>query len=450
MNTIMVIDDEKDIRDSLQGVFKDEGYRVLVAENAEKALKSLEKSTPDLILLDIWMPGMDGIEMLKEIKARFANIPVIMISGHATIETAVKATKLGAYDFVEKPLSLDNIVLSVTHALERSRLMEENTALRESVQRDFELIGKSPPMKALKADIKRAAPTDSWILITGENGTGKEFVARNIHLSSKRIDRAFVEVNCAAIPEELIESELFGHELGAFTGAVSAKKGKFDQADKGTIFLDEIGDMSLKTQAKILRILQEQSFERVGGNELIMVDVRVIAATNKDLTKEIEKGNFREDLYYRLNVIPFHVLPLRERHEDIALFVDYFIKEFSRRTTREAPVIDKGALKVLTSYDWPGNVRELKNLIERLIIMGPSGTIEFTDIPDYIRNVEPTDTISPDTDGLFKEARASFERQFITKKLAENNGNISRTAEAIGLERSHLHRKIKAYGIVVG
>jgi two-component system nitrogen regulation response regulator NtrX len=448
MKTIMVIDDEKDIRDSLEGVLKDEGYSVIVQENAEEGLASLDKSTPDLILLDIWMPGMDGVETLKEIKKRFDNLPVIMISGHATIDTAVKATKLGAYDFIEKPLSLDDIILRVAHAIERSRLVEENTALRERERVDYNLIGESTTMRALKSDIERVAPTDSWVLITGENGTGKEFVARNIHLSSERVDRPFVEVNCAAIPEELIESELFGHEKGAFTGAVTSKKGKFDQADKGTIFLDEIGDMSLKTQAKILRILQEQSFERVGGNERIVVDVRVLAATNKDLTKEIEKGRFREDLYYRLNVIPFHVLPLRERKDDIPLFVDFYLKEFSRRTVRELPSIDKAALKALLAYDWPGNVRELKNLIERLIIMGPSGSIELGDIPDYIRDVEPSGINSTDNSSNFKDARASFERQYIVKRLEEFGGNISKTAEAIGLERSHLYRKIKAYNIV--
>ncbi|MBE9531609.1 MAG: sigma-54-dependent Fis family transcriptional regulator, partial [Proteobacteria bacterium] len=341
MKTILIVDDEKDIRDSLEGVFTDEGYSVLVAEDSEAALVTLKKGLPDLILLDIWMPGMDGIEMLKLIKEDYPAIAVIMVSGHATIDTAVKATKLGAYDFIEKPLSLDNTVLSVANALERSRLIQENTALRESVERDFTLIGHSKAMQDLKEDIRRVGPTDSWVLITGENGTGKEFVARNTHLSSLRVDRPFIEVNCAAIPEELIESELFGHEKGAFTGALKAKKGKFDQADKGTIFLDEIGDMSLKTQAKILRILQEQSFERVGGNELIMVDVRVIAATNKDLIEEMKEGRFREDLYYRLNVIPFHVPPLRERKDDIPLFVDFYIKDFARRTAKEAPGIDE-------------------------------------------------------------------------------------------------------------
>ncbi|MEE9543804.1 MAG: sigma-54 dependent transcriptional regulator [Thermodesulfobacteriota bacterium] len=447
MKTIMVIDDEKDIRDSLEGVLKDEGYRVIVEENAEEGLKSIERKVPDLILLDIWMPGMDGVETLKEIKKTYNNLPVIMISGHATIDTAVKATKLGAYDFIEKPLSLDNIILSVAHALERAGLLEENIALRERERTDYSLIGESVAMAALKKDIGQVAPTDSWVLITGENGTGKEFVARNIHLSSMRVSKPFVEVNCAAIPEELIESELFGHEKGAFTGAIAAKKGKFDQADKGTIFLDEIADMSLMTQAKILRILQEQSFERVGGSERIIVDVRVIAATNKDLTKEIEKGRFREDLFYRLNVIPFHVLPLRERKDDIPLFVDFYLKDFSRRTIRELPTIDSKALKALVSYEWPGNVRELKNLIERLIIMGPSASIELGDIPDYIRETELMEMDLSEDNSNFKEARAVFERQFIIRKLEEFDGNITKTAEAIGLERSHLYRKIKAYKI---
>ncbi len=450
MKTIFVIDDEKDIRDSLEGVFTDEGYRVSTAENAEEALKVLSDISPDVILLDIWMPGMDGIVLLKEIKAEYDDIPVIMISGHATIDTAVKTTKLGAYDFIEKPLSLENVVLTVSHALEQRRLVEENTALKESVQRDFTIIGETSVMKSLKEDIELVAPSESWVLITGNNGTGKEFVARNIHLRSSRSERAFVEVNCAAIPEELIESELFGHEKGAFTGALTRKKGKFDIADKGTIFLDEIGDMSLKTQAKILRLLQEQSFERVGGTELIKVDVRVVAATNKDLHEEIKAGNFREDLYYRLNVIPFHVPPLRERRDDISLFVEHYLDEFSRRSVKKVPSISKDALKYLVAYDWPGNVRELKNLIERLIIMTTGVEIGPEDIPPYIRKSDPSARGRRDYDTLtLKEARVAFEKEFILVKLEEFGGNIAKTAEAIGVERSNLYRKIKDYGITI-
>ncbi len=449
MNTIMVIDDERDIREALQGVLSDEGYRVVVAGNAKDAFSKLKNGPPDLVLLDIWMPGMDGVEALKRIKSMFPTLPVIMISGHATIETAVKTTRLGAYDFIEKPLSLDKVILTVDHALEQKMLVEENRALRLDALKRYEIIGKSPVMEALKRDIKRVAPTNSWVLITGENGTGKEFVARNIHLYSKRARRPFVEVNCAAIPEELIESELFGHEKGAFTNAVAMRKGKFDMADKGTIFLDEIGDMSLRTQAKILRILQEQSFERVGGTERIRVDVRVIAATNKDLVELINKGAFREDLYYRLNVIPFHVPPLRERPGDIRLFVDHFLREFSRETAREVPRLTPEALQMLERYHWPGNVRELKNLIERLVIMVPSNKITSEYLPANIRGAKAGSFfVSQDIQKkTLREARKAFEKEFILERLKEFKGNIARTAEAIGIERSHLYRKIRSYGI---
>ncbi|MFQ5736406.1 MAG: sigma-54-dependent transcriptional regulator [Thermodesulfobacteriota bacterium] len=447
MKTILIIDDEKEIREALAGVFGDEGYTVNICGSAEEALKRLESSSPDLVLLDIWLPGMDGVDALKRIKAKFPVLPVIMISGHANIETAVKTTKLGAYDFIEKPLSLDKVILTAAHALENRRLVEENTAHRQKALARYEIIGASRTMAALKDDIKRVSPSNSWVLITGENGTGKEFVARNIHLLSNRSGKPFVEVNCAAIPEELIESELFGHEKGAFTSAVAQKKGKFDLADKGTIFLDEIGDMSLKTQAKILRILQEQSFERVGGTERIAVDVRVIAATNKDLKEQIVKGTFREDLYYRLNVIPFHVPPLRERGEDIPLFIDHFLQEFSRETAREVLTIDAGAREVLVNYGWPGNVRELKNLIERLVIMTPSNVITVDDLPIYLKAAAPSETGGALNSNLLKVARREFEREFILRKLKEHGGNIAKTAEAIGIERSHLYRKIRSYGI---
>ncbi len=447
MKNILIVDDEKDIREALEGVFKDEGYGVTIAGSAEEALKKLEAWAPDIMLLDIWLPGMDGIDALKEIKGRYPSLPVIMISGHANIETAVRTTKLGAYDFIEKPLSLDKVILTVEHAIEHKRLTEENSALKLKAQTKYEIIGVSKSIQNLKSDIARVAPSNSWVLITGENGTGKEFVARNIHLFSNRSGRPFIEVNCAAIPEELIESELFGHEKGAFTSAVAQKKGKFDLADKGTIFLDEIGDMSLKTQAKILRILQEQSFERVGGTEQIKVDVRVIAATNKNLKEQIVKGTFREDLYYRLNVIPFHVTPLRERVEDIPLFIEFFLKEYSRETAREVFIVSADALAVLVNYEWPGNVRELKNLIERLVIMTPSNVITPDDIPSYIKGATPAQPKNLFRSTLLKEARRDFEREFISRKLKEFGGNIARTAEAIGIERSHLYRKIKSYGI---
>ncbi len=447
MKTVMVVDDEKNIREALDGVLKDEGYAVISAGSAEEAFKRLDQSVPDAVLLDIWLPGMDGTDALKEMKRLYPSVPVIMISGHANIETAVRTTKLGAYDFIEKPLSLDKVILTVEHALEHRRLTEENSLLKSKALLKYGIIGNSKPIQALKNDIKRVASSNSWVLITGENGTGKEFVARNIHLLSGRSGMPFIEVNCAAIPEELIESELFGHERGAFTSAVAQKKGKFDMADKGTIFLDEIGDMSLKAQAKVLRILQEQTFERVGGTELIKVDVRVIAATNKNLREQIIKGTFREDLYYRLNVIPFHVPPLRERPEDIPLFIEHFLREYSQETTREMLSITDDALDVLSGYEWPGNVRELKNLIERLVIMTPSNTITPEDIPAYIKGAQPAHPTNIFRSNLLKEARRDFEKEFILRKLKEFGGNISKTAESIGIERSHLYRKIRSYGI---
>ena len=334
-----------------------------------------------------------------------------MISGHANIETAVRTTKLGAYDFIEKPLSLDKVVITVEHAIEQKRLLEENRQLKQKAWAKYSIIGNSAVIEALKSDIERAAPSNSWVLITGENGTGKELVARNIHLLSNRSGKAFIEVNCAAIPEELIESELFGHEKGAFTGAHQRKAGKFDMADKGTIFLDEIGDMSLKTQAKILRVLQEKSFERVGGNEIITVDARVIAATNKDLKEEVRKGAFREDLFYRLNVIPFHVPPLRERRDDIPLLLSHFLKEFAAESAREAPILSKEAIEVLCGYRWPGNVRELRNLVERLVIMARSNTITPEDIPTYIKGSQTADPGSLCSPAAFLKRQGGISRE---------------------------------------
>ena len=450
MKTILVVDDEREIRLALEGVFRDEGFAVISAASSDEALKRLDGGAPlpELVLLDIWLPGMDGMEALKEIKKSRPDMPVIMISGHANIETAVKATKLGAYDFIEKPLSLDKVLLTVEHALEHKRLREENAHLLYNAGERYVIIGESGIMRELKADIKRAAPTNGWVLITGENGTGKELVARNIYLNSMRAGKPFIEVNCAAIPEELIESELFGHEKGAFTSAVAQKKGRFDMADKGTVFLDEIGDMSLKTQAKILRILQEQSFERVGGTAQIKVDVRVIAATNKDLRELIKKGAFREDLYYRLNVLPFHVPALRERTEDIPLFVEHFLNEFSRETARDrVPKMSGPALDILMKHPWHGNVRELKNILERLVIMAPSNVIRPEDLPAHIRGTEHQPSESIFKSLLIKEARKDFEKEFILRRLKECGWNISKTAEAIGLERSHLYRKMKSYGI---
>lgn len=445
---ILIVDDEDRIRQSLAGILKDEGYEVLQAKDGAQALKLIETDSPDLILLDIWMPGIDGMETLEKIKAQNPQLPVIMISGHGNIELAVKATKLGAFDFIEKPLSLEKVLLTIQNALAFSKLEQENLALRQAVQKKSEIIGQSPEIKQLREQIRIVAPTNGWVLITGENGTGKELVAQAIHRLSQRSSKPFVEVNCAAIPEELIESELFGHEKGAFTGALTKRRGKFDLANEGTIFLDEIADMSLKTQAKILRILQEQKFERVGGSELIFVDVRVIAATNRDLKEEIQKGRFREDLYYRLNVIPLTVPPLRERKSDIPILVDHFIREFCIEYHKELKRMSPEALELLTQYNWPGNVRELKNVVERMVIMVPGTTIEAKDVPPPIREQpKPTGEFSFFQYNLLKEARREFEKRFILKKLMENNENISQTAEVIGIERSNLHRKIKNYGI---
>jgi len=448
---ILVVDDEESIRKSLVGALADEGYEVFDAEDGKKALELAETTRPHLILLDIWMPQMDGMEVLKRLKTDFPEVAVIMISGHGTIETAVKAAKLGAYDFVEKPLSLEKITLTIDHALREKSLESEVNLYRARFDMSTTIVGESPAITRLKEEIKMAAPTNSYVLISGENGTGKELVARALFAMSKRSEGPFVEVNCAAIPEELIESELFGYEKGAFTGADAKKLGKFDSADGGTIFLDEIGDMSLKTQAKILRILQEGTFDRVGGTKTITVDVRVIAATNQNLAKKIGEGAFREDRYFRLNVLPLDVPPLRERAGDIPLLVEHFIEEFSKGEARRKKTIDRAALSSLAGYHWPGNVRELKNLVERLTIMTKDSTIGPGDIPDYIRG-----TVGKGVDeSLFayddlKEARDHFERVFIERKLSENDFNISQTAKVLNMERSHLHKKIKAFKIAMG
>jgi two-component system nitrogen regulation response regulator NtrX len=447
--TILVVDDEETIIQSLNGILTDEGYDVVSANSGAGALEKIEEVMPELILLDIWMPGIDGIETLVKIKDTNPHLPVVMMSGHGTIETAVKATKLGAYDFIEKPLSLEKVLLCVNNALDYSRLEEEISLLKEKERHKYRITGNSKPIKHLKEQIKVVAPTNAWVLITGENGTGKELVAHTIHRQSGRSNEPMVEVNCAAIPEELIESELFGHEKGAFTGATTMKKGKFDLAHEGTLFLDEISDMSLKAQSKTLRILQEQKFERVGGAKTIHVDVRVIAATNKDLETEIEKGNFRDDLYFRLNVIPITVPALRERVEDIPELVSEFLDEISFRTNLELKEFSQKAIELLKKYHWPGNVRELKNLVERLVIMTPEKVIQDKDVPSpFNRTLDVKE--APESsfmEGPFKDAKIKFEKAFIARKLREFNGNISQTAEAIGLERSNLHKKIKAYGL---
>jgi len=447
--TILIVDDEKSICQSLGSILTDEGYEVLTAASGEEALKIIKEELPSLVILDIWLPGIDGIETLKMIKSQYSQIRVIMISGHGTIETAVKATKLGAFDFFEKPLSMEKVILIVNHVFELINLEEENKLLKQKISQDYELTGNSAPILELKEMISIVAPTNAWILIMGEHGTGKELVARSLHRLSKRAYKPFVEVNCAAIPEDLIESELFGHEKGAFTGATEKKRGKFDLAHEGTLFLDEVADMSLKAQAKILRILQEKKFERVGGNTFIPTNVRVLAATNKDLEQEMEAGRFRQDLYYRLNVIPLRVPPLRERKEDIPILTNWFLKEFSLKEHEEEKAIADEALTKLIEHDWPGNVRELKNFIERLVIMVPHDEITANDIPLLTEESPqmPDATVPLFASDSFRSAKMDFEKEYIIKKLKEFDGNISKTAEAIGLERSNLHRKIKRYGL---
>jgi len=446
---ILIVDDEPDICQTLGGILEDEGYEVRTAENGETALRQIGNECPDLVILDIWMPGMDGIDVLKKIKELYPPLQVIMISGHGNVETAVKATKLGAYDFIEKPLSLSETVLTVNRVMDLIRLEEQNRLLREGIDAKFEMIGNDQLIQALREQIALVAPTDGWVLITGENGTGKELVARQIHMQSRRSRNQFVEVNCAAIPEELIESELFGHEKGAFTGATERRRGKFDLADDGTLFLDEIADMSLKTQAKILRILQEQKFERVGGSETIPVNVRVIAATNKNLSEQIAAGKFREDLFFRLNVIPLHVPALRERRMDVPSFIQFFSRNFCARSGLPLRTFAPDAIDLLMNYDWPGNIRELKNIVERLVILTRSAEVTGADVQQTLK-IAPARTEAmtelfnfPD----YRQARAAFEKAYLLRKLEENNGNISKTAEATGIERSSLHRKIKSLGI---
>ncbi len=444
---ILIVDDEVSILQSLSGILEDEGYEVILAASGEEGLERAKKDQPDLILLDIWMPGTDGITVLDEIKKLYPLIPVMIISGHGTIETAVKATRMGAFDFIEKPLSIERVLVSIQNAIEFSRLEEENRLLRKKSDRT--IIGESAAVSNLRDQIRRAAPTNATVLITGENGTGKELAARMIHLLSRRSTRPMIEVNCAAIPEELIESELFGHEKGAFTGAYEKHKGKFDSANGGTLFLDEIGDMSHRTQAKILRIIQEQVFERVGGSRPVEVDVRIVAATNKDLQKEIELGRFRQDLYYRLNVIPIFVPPLRDRLDDIPLLVENFANEIASESALGKKKIDSRIYPILQEYSWPGNIRELRNFIERLIIMTPGHVIGPGDLPAEFRNVlrkENGETTYFHCQNL-EEARSCFERDYLLRKLEENGWNVSLTAARVGLERTHLHRKMKTLGI---
>jgi len=446
-STILIVDDEPGVRGALGGVLRDEGYTVEAVATGEECLERVTRGGVDLILLDVWLPGLDGLATFQRLCERHVDAQVVLISGHGNIESAVRAIKMGAFDFVEKPLSLDKTVLVVANALRQRRLEAENKALRARVDRQQTMVGESRVVRQLREQIAMAAPTNGRVLIYGENGTGKELVARTLHTQSHRRSGPFVEVNCAAIPEELIESELFGHVRGAFTGAVADRRGKFEGADGGTLFLDEIGDMSLKTQAKVLRVLQEQTLELVGGSVRIRVDVRVVAATNKDLQAEIRAGRFREDLYFRLNVIPVFVPPLRDRPDDIPLLADHFMAEFAGEYGRRLKVFDLAATDVLQSYGWPGNVRELRNVIERLMIMVPGETITAADLSfvDSPRQ-RPARTALAERMTLH-DARDQFERDLILRTLAEQQGNMSRTADVLGVERSNLYRKMKAFGI---
>jgi len=444
---VLVVDDETGIREAIRMTLEYEGYRVDEARSGQEGIDKATKVPYDAILLDIKMPVLDGIEVLENLKQQRVPSPVIMVSGHGDIQTAVECTKRGAFDFLEKPLNRDKLLLSVRNAVRTQKLEEEVDELRERAERDYQLVGDSPGMRELREQIERAAPTKATVLIQGESGTGKELVAREIHRRSSRARMAFVQVNCAAIPEELIESELFGHEKGSFTGAVRKQTGKFVAADGGTIFLDEVGDMSLRTQAKVLRVLQEGEVEPVGAATVVKVEVRVIAATNKDLVEEIRNGRFREDLYYRLNVIPIRTPPLRERRGDIPVLAQHFVALFSEEHNKHPKKFTAAALRALQDAPWRGNVRELRNMIERLVIMVPSDTIDVTDLPaeffraatDIISSAMPLATLQ-----AFKD---EAEKAFILAKLREHGWNVSKTAEAIDTPRSNLYKKIEQYGI---
>ena len=460
MNHVLIVDDESEIRDSLEGILSEEGYLVTTASTAGEALTLLADAPYDVVLLDIWLPDRDGLDALADIRQMdSAHLPeVVIISGHGTIEAAVRATKLGAYDFLEKPLSLDRTLIVLKNAINARQLRVDNQEFVRQFSFRACVTGNSVPMKALRQQIKLMAPTNGRVLIYGESGTGKELIGRAMHAESLRSDRVFVELNCAAIPEDHIETELFGYRRGAMpgapTGTPAEKRGTFERADGGTLFLDEVGDMSLKTQARVLRALDEQSFLPVGATQPIHVDVRVIAATNKDLEEEIARGNFREDLFYRLNVIPFFVPPLRERKEDIPLLVKEFLQEFGQQYGRPHVEMHPDALETLRQYHWPGNVRELRNLIERVLILNPKAQrIERKHIPPLVSRETARDSAKSasrnDEFSTLLEAREAYERDYILKKLDECNGNVTRTAEALGLERSHLYRKMKALGVNV-
>jgi two-component system, NtrC family, nitrogen regulation response regulator NtrX len=455
---ILVVDDEVAIRESLRMTLEYEGYECILAATGQEALSLAERETPDLVLLDVKMPGMDGIDVLERLRAMNEALPVIVVSGHGTISTAVEATKKGAFDFIEKPFASDRVLVSLRNALDQRQLRDENRVLKKAVEVRHQMIGESGALRQVMAAVGRAAPTTATVLIQGESGVGKELVARTIHRNSLRSRERFVQVNCAAIPEELIESELFGHEKGSFTGATEKQVGKFEQADRGTIFLDEVGDMSAKTQAKVLRVLQEGEVERLGSARTIKVDVRVIAATNKNLEEEIEKGTFREDLYFRLAVIPIYVPSLRERPEDIPLLVRHYMDYFSRESNARPRRIAQAALDALQRYRWKGNIRELRNTVERLIIMSPGDTIDLADLPGSLRNPGGAASSSSvprpaaaaadlGAGGTLREFKDSAERAFLVTKLRENGWNISKTAELIDTPRSNLYKKLEQYQI---
>lgn len=447
MAAILIVDDEPNIINSITHILQDEDHTVFSAANGEDAMALLKKHNPELVILDVWLPDLDGIDLLGRMKKVKPDTAAIMISGHGSIDIAVRSTRMGAFDFLEKPPSLDRLVTSVNNALEQVRLRRENQQLRKKAFIDDDMIGESDEINEIKSTIKKAARTNARVLITGESGTGKELVAKAIFQLSSRADRPFIKVNCAAIPDELIESELFGHEKGSFTGALNRRIGKFELANGGTLFLDEVCDMSLSAQAKVLRVLQEQQFERVGGNDTITVDVRVIAATNIDIQKAIDDGKFREDLYYRLNVVPIHVPTLADRGDDIEILVDYFLEMFTREHGTGEKVISDDGMALLKRYRWPGNVRELRNIIERITIMVPEDEVTADDLRRYLRPDDPVRQYDFGQQSTLKEARDNFERDFILNALRRNNGNVSVTARELDIERTNLHRKIRQYGI---
>ncbi len=450
MSHILVVDDEQGIRTVLKDVLEDEGYQVSTAEDGFQALNILKTDSMDTVILDVRLPNMGGIDVLKAIKKDHPDLEVIIISGHASVNLAVQAVKIGAFDFLEKPLSLEKTITVVANALKFDTLKKENRNLRQSLFTEDEMIGSSAPMQKVRELIRQSAGSGARILILGENGTGKELVAKEIHRQSGRSDGPFIEVNCASIPETLIESELFGHEKGAFTDAVGRRKGKFEAAHQGTIFLDEIADMSLHTQAKVLRVVQEMKFERVGGEEAIQVDVRLISATNKNITEEVEAGRFREDLYFRINVIPIYVAPLRERTEDLEVLIAYFMQKYKRASENAPKTVSAKAMQVLTRYPWPGNIRELKNFVERVNIMTEEQLIDPETVRSFLGNME-----GKETGGIFRaydsmqlnQARDSFEKDFLVDKLQENQNNITRASKVLGITPSSLHNKVKKYGI---